>query len=449
LTDDLDTHSRKASWLRCLIRLWTLRRADGLELAASERVMVLLAAASLVLWLILSYWLAGPDPDFDEFAIPTSALIILTILISVFAVWRASRPTQSFRAMLFIAAAALPVLVAFSAAMSIVEQFGWERPALLVLLIYLLVFAARALRHLTGSHQPAAVLAIALILGGYLWLDQAVYLSASIWRPHVADDDVKTVPRDLEESLLFDQQSRIDRAVDQVEPSISAQAPNVFFIGFAGVGSQRVFAEEIKLAERVVDSRFTVGTRQVLLMNDRRDLNAYPLATVSGLHYALQAIARKMNLERDILFLSLSSHGSDQPTLSVSNGILPLQQLTGKVLADALKDSGIKWRVIVISACHAGAFINALKDDNSILITAAAADRTSFGCADDRDLTYFGEAFYRDSLPTAATLEDAFSHAKAQVSARETAEHITASNPQAFFGTAIERQLKQFSMREP
>lgn len=111
-----------------------------------------------------------------------------------------------------------------------------------------------------------------------------------------------------------------------------------------------------------------------------------------------------MNLQRDILFLSLSSHGSEQPELSVSNGALSLEQITDKNLLEALHEAGIRWRIIVISACHAGAFIHTLEDPGTIVITAAAPDKTSFGCSDDRDLTYFGEALYRDALPKAHSL---------------------------------------------
>jgi hypothetical protein len=138
-----------------------------------------------------------------------------------------------------------------------------------------------------------------------------------------------------------------------------------------------------------------------------------------------------MNPDRDILFLALSSHGSSDPLLSVSNGSLDLQQLTGEKLSEALEASGIKRRIIVISACHAGAFIPDLQNPNTIIITAAAAEKTSFGCSDDRDLTYFGEAFYRDALPKALTLQDAFTQAKAAIALRETQEHQKTSDPQA------------------
>ena len=147
-----------------------------------------------------------------------------------------------------------------------------------------------------------------------------------------------------------------------------------------------------------------------------------------------------MNTERDVLFLALSSHG-DVYTLIVSHGALMLQDLAAADLAAALKESGIKWRVIVISACHAGSFIDELRNPNTIVITASAADKTSFGCSDERFLTYFGEAFYRDALPGAKSLRDAFETAKAaDIGAREKREDIEeASDPQAFFGEAIER----------
>jgi hypothetical protein len=97
--------------------------------------------------------------------------------------------------------------------------------------------------------------------------------------------------------------------------------------------------------------------------------------------------------------------------------------------------------VIVVSACYAGNFVEPLRNDNTIILTAAAADRTSFGCSDENDLTYFGEAFYRDALPKAASLRAAFETARAAILERETREGETHSNPQAYFGAAMEQKL--------
>ena len=93
--------------------------------------------------------------------------------------------------------------------------------------------------------------------------------------------------------------------------------------------------------------------------------------------------------------------------------------LSAATLAEVLEESGIRWRVIVVSACYSGAFIEPLADNHTIVITAAAKNRTSFGCSDERDLTYFGEAFYRDALPGSTDLRAAFEAARRRSPARE------------------------------
>lgn len=220
-------------------------------------------------------------------------------------------------------------------------------------------------------------------------------------------------------------------------------APAMFFLGFAGFGEEKVFAEEIRFAAGVVGGRYGTSERSLLLVNDRRDSDSDPIASVSSLRYALKAMARRMNLEEDVLFLALSSHGSEDH-LAVSHEPLMLADLTDDALAEALNEAGIKWRVIVISACYSGSFIDELKDPHTIVITAAAADRASFGCSDDRELTYFGEAFYRDALPQAASLRAAFEQTVAAIEKREQSEDIEPSRPQAWFGTAIEARLGRF-----
>jgi hypothetical protein len=148
-----------------------------------------------------------------------------------------------------------------------------------------------------------------------------------------------------------------------------------------------------------------------------------------------------MNLDEDVLFLSLSSHGSEDGMISVNSDLGDWRDLSADELAGMLREAGIRWRVIVVSACYGGTFVEPLRDENTIILAAAAADRTSFGCSDDNDLTYFGEAFYRDALPKAASLRAAFDNARAAIKERETREGMSASNPQAYFGAAIEQKL--------
>jgi hypothetical protein len=187
--------------------------------------------------------------------------------------------------------------------------------------------------------------------------------------------------------------------------------------------------------------RYGSGRRSVLLVNDEHDVLKYPLATAPSLRHTLNALSQHMNVDEDVLFLALSSHGSEDGAIAVSSDLGDWRDLEADDLADMLRESGIRWRVIVVSACFSGAFVEPLEDDNTIILTAAAADRTSFGCSDDNDLTYFGEAFYRDALPQAPSLRAAFEAARTAIQERETRERETPSEPQAYFGKAIEQKL--------
>jgi hypothetical protein len=159
-------------------------------------------------------------------------------------------------------------------------------------------------------------------------------------------------------------------------------------------------------------------------------------------------LAARMDLEQDVLVLFLSSHGSEDG-LEVENGSLPLAQLAPEDVREALNASGIRYRVIVVSACHSGVFLDALKSDTTAIVTASDAAHSSFGCEDDRELTWFGEAFLRDSLPGSASLEDAFHKAAGLIARREDAEHQTHSNPQLYVGELMRKKLAELPPARP
>lgn len=430
------------SWISGSLRLLTLRHAYGMKDAPAWLVW-LLAGLALCVWVGVDRLRTGPDAMFSPWGAPGVAWYVLILLAVAAALSSQSSPRVALRSAVVALLALMLVLFALMA-VAILASAPKVAVAIgaLVAAIYCILVVARMLRSVTEREQPGAVATAVVVLAAALWLTDQIYVDPGVWyeadlESYLEDTEV----RDQDESLLFEQPARIDAAIAQVAPP--DESPAAFFVGFAGYGEERVFAEEIKLAANVMGERYGSRERSVLLLNDRRDLDSQPLATGTSLRYALQELAAKMDVGEDILFLSLSSHGSED-SLSVSNEPLMLQDLTDVGLADALRDSGIKWRVIVISACYSGSFIDALRDPNTVIITAAAADRTSFGCSDDRDLTYFGEAFYRDALPGASSLHEAFEMAVDAIEDRERREDIEASRPQAYFGEAIERRLALF-----
>ncbi|MEM9684216.1 MAG: C13 family peptidase, partial [Pseudomonadota bacterium] len=122
---------------------------------------------------------------------------------------------------------------------------------------------------------------------------------------------------------------------------------------------------------------------------------------------------------------------------------LGLNNLTAKRLRKMLDGTGIKWRVIVVSACYSGSFIDALKDENSLILTAARHDRVSFGCSHENDFTYFGRAYFDQALRGTHSFVDAFEQARVTVTKWETDEELEASLPQIHIGAAIKPKLAE------
>jgi Peptidase C13 family len=303
---------------------------------------------------------------------------------------------------------------------------------------YLIILSVRVMQAAyTTARGKAVVLAVMMIIAAPYVL-QGLDLDTRLWLTEDVDD---TQPDDASgaEALLYDQPARIVASVEHMAPRQPGR-PNVFYLGFAGDGEQEIFKREALFAQDVLGEHFSSGERSAELINDEDDRDSYPIASVSGLQQALKLIASRMDPEQDVLVLMLTSHGS-RDGVAVINGSLPLAQLGPAELQHALETSGVKWRVVIVSACYAGVFVDALKNDDTLVITAADASHSSFGCDDNRELTYFGEAFLQESLPTAKSLEEAFKKAAGLIQKRESAEHLEHSNPQLFVGEHIRGKL--------
>jgi hypothetical protein len=218
-------------------------------------------------------------------------------------------------------------------------------------------------------------------------------------------------------------------------------AGDVYFVGFAGFGEQRVFRKEAELARQVFAARYRTGNRSLLLVNDIHDRQTYPLATFENLRVAVNAIGRRMRADRDTLVLMLTSHGNDEDGIAITNGKMPEDALSPQDVRKILDESHIRWRVIIVSACYSGIFIPVLKNDSTLIMTAADARHSSFGCDDTRDLTYFGEALLRDALPRACSLDQAYTAMARIIRQRESDEGEIHSNPRLFVGPRLQARL--------
>jgi len=219
-------------------------------------------------------------------------------------------------------------------------------------------------------------------------------------------------------------------------------AVNVYALGIAGWAGQDVFIKELDGGLDAIASVLPIKDHTIKLINNRATLDAVPLAIPQNFTAALHAIAGVMNKDQDVLVLFMTSHGEKTGfALQVPGRTL---ELTPQEVATALDGEGIKNRVVIVSACFAGIFLPPLANDNTIVLTAADATHTSFGCAPERDWTYFGDAFFRQSLHPGANLAQAFDHARVLIQGWEMMDHDPPSNPQAYFGTALVDKLAPF-----
>ena len=194
--------------------------------------------------------------------------------------------------------------------------------------------------------------------------------------------------------------------------------------------SDPVFHSEAEGAAAVLARRYGHGGPVIVRSNTAKALVNGP----DGIRRALAAARRGTDPSHDVLFLVLTSHGAPQgigERGGGQEGIVPPAAL-GALLAE----SPFKRKVLIVSACFAGIYTG-LADDDTLVITAADATHTSFGCQPEAHWTYFGDALFNQALRRGEPLSQAFADARTIVAAREMAQGFTPSNPQMAGGAAV------------
>ena len=249
------------------------------------------------------------------------------------------------------------------------------------------------------------------------------------------------------EIVLYNQQELLEKSWQALEPN-DPEKIDLYFLGISVDGSQAVFRREIQFIQDYFDKTFHTQGKSIALINARKTIKEIPLATITSIKRTLQEFAQRMDVENDILFIYMSSHGSKDFEFSLKQTGLALPDLPVQTLADILADLPIRWKIIVVSACYSGGFIPPLENDNTLIITAASAEQKSFGCRDDAEFTYFGEAYFKDALSQTNDFIEAFEIARTIVQEREKAEDYEQSQPQIHKPQAIQQQLQRWAAEE-
>lgn len=401
----------------------------------------LLVAFNLILWVVAAAVYAGFEGEPDVSALPVYLSAVVIVLLTALLVSGAAyrEPGRLLAFALALSSSDAVFELAGLALPGVAAALGRPELVFAAYLAWSWLVSLRAVVVVGGRRRPQMYKALALVTlmsaFAFYWLPRA-----DPWQEPVREEP----PPALTEERIFHRQGElIEEALAAIQPG--RPGPELYFVGFAPDSSVDVFLREMRFVRRLFDERFRTAGRSVALVSSADALEELPVASVTNLGRALERVGRAMNAEEDVLFLFLSAHGDSEHRLSAVQPPLQLASLTPTALARLLQQSGIKWRVIVVSSCYAGGYIEPLRDANTIVIAASAPDRISFGCEHGRDFTYFGEAYFKDALAKTSSFVAAFDVARELVASQEAAEKLTPSLPLAWVGPAVAEQLKKLS----
>jgi hypothetical protein len=286
-----------------------------------------------------------------------------------------------------------------------------------------------------------ALMIVAATLVANQWLNRAAYWYPS--RAETAEGEDDAAPRFKLTQELVEQQSQL------LQTRLQALAPqrkgtiDVYTLTFAPNAEEEVFRRESAMVTDVMTTRFDSAGRALQLVSHHDDPASFAWATPVNLQRAIARMAALMDRDEDVLFLHLTSHGARNGQLASSFWPLEVDSVTPAMLKGWLDAAGIRHRVISVSACYSGSWIAPLSDPDTLVMTAADADHTSYGCGRRSPLTFFGRAMYDEGLRKTWSFEEAHAAARTVIEQREKEAGKTDgySNPQIAMGERMRATL--------
>jgi hypothetical protein len=226
---------------------------------------------------------------------------------------------------------------------------------------------------------------------------------------------------------------RISAALNALQP----QRPGVVdaYVIVVALDGDPVFSREARETGRVLASRFDAVGRTIVLANDEGERKADAPGSPHTLALALARVAELMDRNEDVLVLYSTSHGEPGTGIVYKDRQRGAGLVTPARLAELLDPLGFRNRLLILQACFSGQFVPALKGPGTIVVTAAAEDRSSFGCQAGNDWTLFGTALINHAFRQPLPIDVQFQRAKALIAAAEQQAGLEPSNPQVSIGS--------------
>ena len=301
------------------------------------------------------------------------------------------------------------------------------------------------------SHPRTAAFALIAIavtgVGAWQFPDDQPWEAAQV-SPAAAGDAPEPPRLHLSQSLFEAQQALWTRQVQALAPQRGGVV-DVYGLVFAPYAGEDVFRRESTLVGTLLQERFDAQGRVLHLLNHAETAATHPWATPQNLQRAVAALGARMDRDEDVLVVYMTSHGARSHELAASHWPLEVPPVTPEMLRAALDEAGIRHRVIAISACYSGGWVEPLANDDTLVMTAADATHTSYGCGSRSELTFFGRAVFDEQLRRTHSFTRAFEQAVPVIAQREVeaGKSDGFSNPQMRVGERIAPVLEALAQR--
>ena len=430
-------------------RVCLFRRCMPGEFSVSLDQLVLLITLNLLVAFFIDLASSLPHPEFYSYAVAANALDVLLFLFAAYLIGKLLMDERvALRLGVYIYSMSLFFLlvwVMLGRLQVLLPAYAEQIYGLLYLLypVWVVLAIGWALMLLSDGFSRKVVAAMAVVV--LVWILPVQYMVEDATQWFAAKEegvDEYAAYRELDVERIFYKQPEL--LAEQLNSLLAERGgrTDLYFVGFAGYALQNVFRNEIEFARALFDERFDTQGRSLVLINNLATRDSQPLASSINLERALLHIGNVIDRDEDVVVLFLTSHGS-KADLLVNFWPLRLNDMTPAMLKQYLDNAAIKWRIIMISACYSGGFIETLKDENTAIMTASSVDRMSFGCDDKRDLTYFGEALLQNQLQSQYSIATAFEATAKEIELREQVEKLAPSRPQIYIGEAMQKKLQR------
>lgn len=245
---------------------------------------------------------------------------------------------------------------------------------------------------------------------------------------------------------MLAERRRLDAALAALRPQRKGTI-DAYVVAVA-LDSDPVFAREAREAGRVLSRRYDAEGRTITLAGPDGRSNGLPKGSLTSLTLALARIAELIDPAEDVLVLYSTSHGAPYG-LAYHEGDMGYGILSPSRLGVVLGELGIRRRIVLLSACYSGVFVPILASPDTAIVTAASADRTSFGCQADNDWTFFGDALVNHALRKPKPLSEAAVEARVSIAGWEAQSGLMPSLPQIAIGDSARQWLTALEGRMP